>query len=69
MTGPGQVMGSARFGLSDMVNLNYHYVCNRTAWFDVRILAQTVVLSSSSRCSPFYSAKARLDICQTSDEG
>jgi exopolysaccharide biosynthesis polyprenyl glycosylphosphotransferase len=41
MTGPWQIMGSARIPLRDMVLLDYHYVSNWSVWSDVRILLRT----------------------------
>jgi lipopolysaccharide/colanic/teichoic acid biosynthesis glycosyltransferase len=41
VTGPWQVMGSARIGLRDMVMLDHHYVSNWSLWADVQILVRT----------------------------
>jgi exopolysaccharide biosynthesis polyprenyl glycosylphosphotransferase len=41
MTGPWQILGSARIPLQDMVALDQHYVANRSLWLDVRIMLRT----------------------------
>jgi exopolysaccharide biosynthesis polyprenyl glycosylphosphotransferase len=42
MTGPWQVLGSARIPLGDMALLDHHYVSNWTLSGDIRILLRTV---------------------------
>jgi exopolysaccharide biosynthesis polyprenyl glycosylphosphotransferase len=42
MTGPWQVLGSARIPLREMVKLDYLYVANWSAWEDVKILLRTI---------------------------
>jgi len=42
MTGPWQVLGSARIPLGEMVQLDYLYVANWSLWGDVKILLRTV---------------------------
>jgi lipopolysaccharide/colanic/teichoic acid biosynthesis glycosyltransferase len=42
MTGPWQVLGSARIPLNEMVKLDYLYVGNWSLWGDLKILARTV---------------------------
>lgn len=41
MTGPWQVLGSARIPLSEMVKLDYLYVATWSLWGDVKILLRT----------------------------
>jgi exopolysaccharide biosynthesis polyprenyl glycosylphosphotransferase len=43
MTGPWQILGSARIPLDQMVKIDYLYVANWSFWGDVKILARTVV--------------------------
>jgi exopolysaccharide biosynthesis polyprenyl glycosylphosphotransferase len=43
MTGPWQILGSARIPLHEMVKIDYLYVANWSFWEDVKILARTVV--------------------------
>jgi exopolysaccharide biosynthesis polyprenyl glycosylphosphotransferase len=43
MTGPWQILGSARIPLHEMVKIDYLYVANWSFWGDVKILARTVV--------------------------
>ncbi len=42
MTGPWQILGSARIPLEEMVTIDYLYVANWTLWSDIRILLQTI---------------------------
>jgi exopolysaccharide biosynthesis polyprenyl glycosylphosphotransferase len=51
MTGPWQVLGSARIPLHEMVTLDYLYVANWSLWSDAKILLRTVdtVLSRRGR--------------------
>jgi exopolysaccharide biosynthesis polyprenyl glycosylphosphotransferase len=42
MTGPWQVLGSARIPLREMVTIDYLYVGNWSLWGDVKILLRTV---------------------------
>jgi exopolysaccharide biosynthesis polyprenyl glycosylphosphotransferase len=42
MTGPWQVLGSARIPLHEMVTLDYLYVANWSLWNDIKILLRTV---------------------------
>jgi exopolysaccharide biosynthesis polyprenyl glycosylphosphotransferase len=42
MTGPWQILGSARVPLSEMVKLDYLYVTGWSLWSDVKILLRTV---------------------------
>ena len=42
MTGPWQVLGSARIPLQDMVALDYLYIVNWSVWNDVQILFRTL---------------------------
>jgi lipopolysaccharide/colanic/teichoic acid biosynthesis glycosyltransferase len=51
MTGPWQVLGSARIPLREMVIIDYLYVGNWSLWGDVKILLRTVgaVLSQRGR--------------------
>jgi exopolysaccharide biosynthesis polyprenyl glycosylphosphotransferase len=42
MTGPWQVLGSARIPLHEMVKLDYLYVANWSLWNDVKILLRTI---------------------------
>jgi lipopolysaccharide/colanic/teichoic acid biosynthesis glycosyltransferase len=42
MTGPWQVLGSARVPLAEMVKIDYLYVANWSLWSDLKILARTV---------------------------
>jgi len=43
MTGPWQILGSARIPLHEMVKIDYLYVANWSFWGDVKILARTIV--------------------------
>jgi exopolysaccharide biosynthesis polyprenyl glycosylphosphotransferase len=43
MTGPWQILGSARVPLNEMVNIDYLYVANWTFWTDAKILLRTVI--------------------------
>ncbi len=43
MTGPWQILGSARVPLHEMVNIDYLYVANWTFWTDAKILLRTVI--------------------------
>ena len=42
ITGPWQVLGSARIPTSEMVELDYQYVANWSVWNDIRLLLLTV---------------------------
>jgi len=42
MTGPWQVLGSARIPLHEMVKLDYLYVATWSLWGDVKILLRTL---------------------------
>jgi len=42
MTGPWQILGSARVPLDEMVGIDYLYVANWSLWTDVKILMRTV---------------------------
>jgi exopolysaccharide biosynthesis polyprenyl glycosylphosphotransferase len=42
MTGPWQVLGSARIPLREMVSIDYLYVANWSLWEDIKILLRTV---------------------------
>jgi exopolysaccharide biosynthesis polyprenyl glycosylphosphotransferase len=42
MTGPWQVLGSARIPLREMMSIDYLYVTNWSLWGDVKILLRTV---------------------------
>ena len=46
MTGPWQVLGSARIPLHEMVKLDYLYVATWSLWGDVKILLRTFALVS-----------------------
>ena len=42
MTGPWQILGSARVPLAEMVKLDYLYIANWSLWSDVKILLRTI---------------------------
>ncbi len=42
MTGPWQILGSARVPLSEMVKLDYLYIANWSLWNDVKIVLRTL---------------------------
>jgi exopolysaccharide biosynthesis polyprenyl glycosylphosphotransferase len=42
MTGPWQVLGSARIPMAEMVGIDYLYAANWSLWADVKILLRTV---------------------------
>jgi lipopolysaccharide/colanic/teichoic acid biosynthesis glycosyltransferase len=42
MTGPWQVLGTARSPLAEMVTIDYLYVANWSLWHDVKIMLRTV---------------------------
>lgn len=42
MTGPWQVLGSARIPLDEMTQLDYLYAANWSLWADVKILLRTI---------------------------
>jgi exopolysaccharide biosynthesis polyprenyl glycosylphosphotransferase len=42
MTGPWQVLGSARIPLEDMMRIDYVYVASWSLWADIKILLQTI---------------------------
>ena len=54
MTGPWQVLGSARIPLHEMVKLDYLYVANWSLWEDVKILLRTLnfVSPGDEGCEP-----------------
>jgi exopolysaccharide biosynthesis polyprenyl glycosylphosphotransferase len=41
MTGPWQILGSARIPLHEMIKLDYVYVANWSLWSDIKILVRT----------------------------
>lgn len=43
ITGPWQILGSARVPLSEMVQIDYLYAANWSSWGDVKILVRTVI--------------------------
>jgi exopolysaccharide biosynthesis polyprenyl glycosylphosphotransferase len=49
MTGPWQVLGSARIPMDEMVGIDYLYVTNWSLWTDVKILLRTIPYVLSSR--------------------
>jgi len=49
MTGPWQILGSARIPLHEMVKIDYLYVANWSFWGDVKILARTVIYMAQGR--------------------
>ena len=49
MTGPWQVLGSARIPLNDMVALDHQYAANWSLWTDLRILLRTAVFVCTRR--------------------
>ena len=49
MTGPWQVLGSARIPLREMVTIDYQYVGNWSLWGDVKIILRTVGLMVARR--------------------
>ena len=42
MTGPWQILGSARVPLSEMIKLDYQYVTGWSLWTDLKILLRTI---------------------------
>jgi lipopolysaccharide/colanic/teichoic acid biosynthesis glycosyltransferase len=44
MTGPWQILGSARVPLHEMIKLDYMYVANWSLWADVKILLRTAAV-------------------------
>jgi lipopolysaccharide/colanic/teichoic acid biosynthesis glycosyltransferase len=42
MTGPWQILGSARVPLPEMVKLDYLYVAGWSLWQDIKILLRTI---------------------------
>lgn len=42
VTGPWQVLGSARIPLDDMMRIDYLYVANWSLWGDIKILVRTI---------------------------
>jgi exopolysaccharide biosynthesis polyprenyl glycosylphosphotransferase len=42
MTGPWQILGSARIPLEEMIKLDYMYVANWSLWSDMKILVRTI---------------------------
>ena len=42
MTGPWQVIGSARIPMKEMVKIDYRYVASWSLWTDVKLLLRTV---------------------------
>jgi exopolysaccharide biosynthesis polyprenyl glycosylphosphotransferase len=49
MTGPWQVLGSARIPLREMVAIDYQYVSNWSLWGDVKIMLRTVGVIAARR--------------------
>jgi exopolysaccharide biosynthesis polyprenyl glycosylphosphotransferase len=49
MTGPWQILGSARIPLQDMVALDQQYIANRSLWLDVRIMLRTAAFVVARR--------------------
>jgi len=49
MTGPWQILGSARIPLYEMVKIDYLYVANWSLWGDVKILLRTALYALSRR--------------------
>ena len=49
MTGPWQVLGSARIPLREMVTIDYQYVGNWSLWADVKIMLRTLGLMVARR--------------------
>jgi exopolysaccharide biosynthesis polyprenyl glycosylphosphotransferase len=49
MTGPWQVLGSARIPLNDMVALDHQYAANWSVWTDLQILLRTAVFVCTRR--------------------
>jgi lipopolysaccharide/colanic/teichoic acid biosynthesis glycosyltransferase len=49
MTGPWQVLGSARIPLGEMVKIDYLYVANWSLWNDIKILLRTVLYVIGAR--------------------
>jgi exopolysaccharide biosynthesis polyprenyl glycosylphosphotransferase len=49
MTGPWQVLGSARVPLREMVSIDYLYVANWSLWGDVKILLRTIPIVALRR--------------------
>jgi exopolysaccharide biosynthesis polyprenyl glycosylphosphotransferase len=49
MTGPWQVLGSARVPLAEMVVIDYVYVANWSVWSDVKIMLRTVAAVAARR--------------------
>jgi exopolysaccharide biosynthesis polyprenyl glycosylphosphotransferase len=49
MTGPWQILGSARIPLDEMVKIDYLYVANWSFWGDVKLLARTVLYMLRAR--------------------
>jgi len=49
MTGPWQVLGSARIPLREMVAIDYQYVGNWSLWADVKIIVRTLGLVVARR--------------------
>jgi lipopolysaccharide/colanic/teichoic acid biosynthesis glycosyltransferase len=42
MTGPWQILGSARIPMHEMMKLDYVYVANWSLWSDIKILLRTL---------------------------
>jgi lipopolysaccharide/colanic/teichoic acid biosynthesis glycosyltransferase len=49
MTGPWQILGSARIPLREMTKLDYLYVANWSLWADVKLLVQTITVVATQR--------------------
>jgi lipopolysaccharide/colanic/teichoic acid biosynthesis glycosyltransferase len=49
MTGPWQILGSARIPLYEMDKIDYLYVANWSLWADLKILLRTVLYMLSRR--------------------
>ena len=42
MTGPWQVLGSARIPMEEMVGIDYLYIANWSLWSDIKIMLRTI---------------------------
>jgi exopolysaccharide biosynthesis polyprenyl glycosylphosphotransferase len=49
MTGPWQILGSARIPLREMIKLDYMYVANWSLWADVKLLIRTISVVAGQR--------------------
>ena len=59
MTGPWQILGSARIPLREMVAIDYLYVANWSLWSDLKILLRTAASSSPDAVSAPGNARLR----------